>query len=1226
MGKKRSRQQQCSNVAVATADSSESGDGAAENTTSNKPICSHVAKSIDGNQIKKNISFYINGKKTCSDCKDHNEEDNDKISEANEDFWACLRCGARSCSLEHSSLHFDVPRSDSHALSLKIPTFSVWCHGCKTDIPSSYSKKLKTCITSIEQFYNKQINLQPMSQIDNKSSSKASKDENSENKENKPTDPIPLPPPKKSSPVVNNAPVVRGLTNLGNTCFFNSVLQCLAQTPGLVEAIREMKTPDQEVDIVLKSGTVLKGKLGQWDSLSESLADTLVKLKSGGPVVSPDRLLSLLTKKQTQFQGYRQHDAHELFTYLIDSVRMADHKRYRKLILSEFGLYGKNDYQDVPEDTTKKLKTLDHEVADTITFAPEKVFQGRLVNRIQCQECRSMKTFEETFMDLSLPIVADKPQPPCMRRKGGHQNYNQNQFNLEPVEEENKSHSNGNSRPTMSKTQLKKERRAQRQKNRKQGKNNCNNNNNNNSNNNNNNAYVKGNEGDAPLALMEDGPVDGVEEVKTRDGQQESDVEGDVEDNSEETNCGSKEPTFPKHPEPHEGGDCDSADVNCGNEGVWLDSNESMSSNICEKDKYIQNDIISTSLPLLPEREEGSNITSYLLGIEESVTVDEVKRNDCAVKEEPSVSSSVYVEENNIDSKQGEERADDVESNYDPHVTAWLKTSNLINVPEADESSRDVSPPLTNDPNNTEVIGPQNRLSPQTHTSICSNQQESQPSLDETRSLLAGTLETQESGYCSEKLGCPESSQREDSPCSLDGFSPAWSGVEGALSSRSEDVSIEEVFNNTTVAGVEEDESTETTEDTAALLSLPPSDGVSKTVASPQKKTNWMRNHHPPAHVRRRAPSVPPMDNPETNGDSALNSAIMCSKWLEDNSRIPSFDDRINTTQGIAFNEKVDMCERELDAVPEEEETALVYGPLNQDSCTVYDPFSEDNDVVYGPLNRDELVNGDLDVSDSNSNNGKQGSIARPSSPYEEGNENSDLKNLDINIPSLLEDIPFHYNSDSVENKEIDESSDKVSESVNRNAAGDRDLGCGCNRIQRQDSSDNCCLHTSLAQSTQAELMTGCNKIVCDACTSGNADGKAVYTNSTKQTLISYAPPALVIHLKRFQVQMMTCRKLSRHVSFPLQLDLTPYSVVPEHNNLDGPEDECKKTNLLYNLYGVVEHSGTMNGGHYVAYVKVTRNDFSLWYCISDSHVSQVLESRVLSAQAYLLFYKQNTT
>lgn len=36
-----------------------------------------------------------------------------------------------------------------------------------------------------------------------------------------------------------NLPRVRGLSNLGNTCFFNSVMQCLGQTPYLVHLLEE---------------------------------------------------------------------------------------------------------------------------------------------------------------------------------------------------------------------------------------------------------------------------------------------------------------------------------------------------------------------------------------------------------------------------------------------------------------------------------------------------------------------------------------------------------------------------------------------------------------------------------------------------------------------------------------------------------------------------------------------------------------------------------------------------------------------------------------------------------------------------------------------------------------------------------------------------------------------------------------------------------------------------
>lgn len=122
------------------------------------------------------------------------------------------------------------------------------------------------------------------------------------------------------------------------------------------------------------------------------------------------------------------------------------------------------------------------------------------------------------------------------------------------------------------------------------------------------------------------------------------------------------------------------------------------------------------------------------------------------------------------------------------------------------------------------------------------------------------------------------------------------------------------------------------------------------------------------------------------------------------------------------------------------------------------------------------------------------------------------------------------------------------------------------------------------------ELMTGNNKVGCDACSEriNGKNGKTINTNATKQFLISSPPAVLILHLKRFQVGPRSLfRKMNKHVEFPFVLDLAPYCA-SKVKTLPNVHRHQKK--LIYSLYGVVEHSGSMYGGHYVAYVKVRPN------------------------------------
>ena len=57
----------------------------------------------------------------------------------------------------------------------------------------------------------------------------------------------------------------------------------------------------------------------------------------------------------------------------------------------------------------------------------------------------------------------------------------------------------------------------------------------------------------------------------------------------------------------------------------------------------------------------------------------------------------------------------------------------------------------------------------------------------------------------------------------------------------------------------------------------------------------------------------------------------------------------------------------------------------------------------------------------------------------------------------------------------------------------------------------------------------------------------------------------------------------------------------------------------------MVEHLGTMRGGHYVAYVRggAKGNGDRLWYHASDSDVRVVSFEEVLRCEAYILFYEK---
>uniref|UniRef100_A0A8C5WQY2 Ubiquitin carboxyl-terminal hydrolase n=1 Tax=Laticauda laticaudata TaxID=8630 RepID=A0A8C5WQY2_LATLA len=104
----------------------------------------------------------------------------------------------------------------------------------------------------------------------------------------------------------------------------------------------------------------------------------------------------------------------------------------------------------------------------------------------------------------------------------------------------------------------------------------------------------------------------------------------------------------------------------------------------------------------------------------------------------------------------------------------------------------------------------------------------------------------------------------------------------------------------------------------------------------------------------------------------------------------------------------------------------------------------------------------------------------------------------------------------------------------------------------------------------------------------------------------------LCIHLKRFRHDLMFSTKIGTHVSFPLEgLDLQPFLAK------DSPAQIA-----VYDLLSVICHHGTAINGHYTAYCRNNLNN--RWYEFDDQSVTEVTESTIQNAEAYVLFYRKS--
>ena len=127
-----------------------------------------------------------------------------------------------------------------------------------------------------------------------------------------------------------------------------------------------------------------------------------------------------------------------------------------------------------------------------------------------------------------------------------------------------------------------------------------------------------------------------------------------------------------------------------------------------------------------------------------------------------------------------------------------------------------------------------------------------------------------------------------------------------------------------------------------------------------------------------------------------------------------------------------------------------------------------------------------------------------------------------------------------------------------------------------------------------------CRRCECndEQCTCGLTEKcKSAKAKQTK-TIHTY-PNILMIQIKRFADKK---RKNNKYVSIPMKMH---------------------KENQTYALVGTVEHSGTLNTGHYKA--KCWNDKRRKWYMMDDEKVEPIKPNMVSTEKAYLLFYAKKS-